>query len=175
MSKLDLISLNVDCLDYPERDGISVISYFAGCDRKCTDCQSLSLKTRGEGEKVEDVFDKISKYLREVKLNKLVISGGDPLSDVNYREINLLIRLFKGEAPDVEICVYTGANIIEINEKLEKFPNIKYIKGGFYDSTKLVKDIYPQKTEYGLQLASTNQFFLNSKRKYISVRGYLEF
>jgi organic radical activating enzyme len=173
--KLDLLKLDVTTLDFPEKDAISVITYLGGCDRKCCDCQSLSLQEKREGESVDIIFEKILKYLAEVELKKLVLSGGDPLADCNYKAVVQLLNKFSEEAPEIIICIYTGAELSEINDKVPMLPNIKYIKGGKFDRTKLVKNLYPQKTNYGLQLASTNQFFVNTQRKLLTIRGFLEF
>ncbi len=166
--------INSTWLDFPTQD-YAIILMVVGCDRSCTGCHNDELKTFDSNIHSEVEIEKIADMIRNrgkrEKTNKLVISGGDPLSDYNYRGVCALVNMLSNE---FEICIYTGANYSEAELKLLSqrcYP--KYLKTGEFNYD-MVEQSY--KDDNGLQLASTNQEmreFLEYDYMLISKNGFI--
>lgn len=160
--------MTLDLSDYPEADSIAAALYIDGCDRKCLGCHNKALQDKLGTDDKTLILANLREYLNSRNLNKVVLLGGDPLYAENLSLTLLLIERLQ----DIDFCIYTGGDTVEINQKLPLLPNIKYVKGGNY---KKCFAVAPLKTSNGMQLASTNQFFLNREREMISHQGYLNF
>lgn len=157
-----------DLSDYPEADSIAAALYIDGCDRKCLGCHNRALQDKLGTDDRTLILANLKEYLTSRKLKKIILLGGDPL----YAQNLSLTLLLTERLQDIDFCIYTGGDTVEINQKLPLLPNIKYVKGGTYRECLAVT---PGKTSNGIQLASTNQFFLNQEREIISRQGYLRF
>lgn len=159
--------LSESFLDYPDNSSLSVIFYMPGCDRNCKECQNIDLQNPVCYENEELIAQEILKYCKNSRTNKLCLQGGDPLYKTNINLTRFLLqRLYK----DLDICIYTGAEIKEIkNLNLQGF---KYMKCGPFRL-----DLYTgsKKTDDYIQFASKNQYLIDSDFNIISKEGIYYF
>jgi organic radical activating enzyme len=96
---------------------------------------------------VDELTEMVSKYVTRYKTNKVVLQGGDPLTDIN---INFTKEFVATNRYKFDICIFTGHSIDKAKEyEIEGF---KFIKTGKYDIT------YGSGREfYGVKLATANQ------------------
>ena len=155
-------------LDYPDNKDISLIVFMPGCQHNCKDCQNKELQNPDNGKlfTLEEAVKEIEKQAMRSRTDKIVLSGGDPLSFYNIDNTIRLLDKLKG----FDICIYTGYDIDYVKENHIK--NFKFIKCGIYDETKAVKSY---KDDNGIQFASTNQKLYDSNYNLLSEEGYYKF
>jgi organic radical activating enzyme len=160
--------------DYPEVDKWAILVYFQGCNRNCNGCQNTNLKSEKIGQYFtpKDLHLLLQKYTKKWHTNCVVFTGGDPLMS---RQLPTLLEFLIIYGNLYQICIYTGADQLEIVNKLSeasKGNSFKYIKGG-----KFIKHLKTKnkigKTDTRFQLASTNQFFLDTHFTKLTTNGVL--
>lgn len=96
--------------------GISTTLFVSGCDMRCKNCHNPQAQDFSYGKpftKKEE--DEIIESLKNPHVRYFVLSGGQPSSDENKETCIKLIRRIKKEAPGVEIILYTGHKVSEID------------------------------------------------------------
>ena len=81
----------------------------------------------------------------------LVLSGGDPLSTRNRKEVLSFLKMFKRKFPNINVWVYTGYTLDRFTN--EDLKDIDYLKCGTYQNKLSTKD----NVQYGIKLATSNQ------------------
>jgi organic radical activating enzyme len=163
-------------LDYPDNSSNAVIVYFQGCDNNCDGCHNLRFKSNKkliDGAIEVNALDfacLVSKNSKRHKTNKIVLSGGDPISKHNIEFIKsfMLLNHLYGL---YDICIYTGHNIDYVKNNWLIY-GWKYIKCGGYDKNLNQKS---EKTSKKFVLASSNQQIYNNKFELLTVSGILLF
>ena len=137
--------------------------YVAGCkgNPHCKGCHNPESWDFTNGELCTEQFAydiccKIYKF--DDLVDKIFIFGGEPL-DQDLDELYLLTSYLKYKL-DKEIWVFTRYDSDEVLDKLDWRLNvIDYVKCGGYDCNKLTDD----NIQYGIKLASSNQYIVNVK------------
>lgn len=153
-------------IDYPDKSSLALLIYFIGCDNSCEGCQNYKLKDINYSQdtisysNVYLFIRDLLNYSMRLKTNKVVLSGGDPLSRYNIEFVkdflNKSFSLF-------DVCVYTGHDIKYV--KNNGVQNFKFIKTGEYDY-KTQSDIV--KNNDLMMFASENQKLYNRNFKLLT-------
>ena len=145
----------VDIIEYDDKnsDDFSLTIFFSHCDFRCEGCQNPSTQSGEQGKEfTKDIEDYIINFFNENKMcANLVLSGGDPLSSTNRREVLDFLERFKSKLPEINIWVYTGYELNKLTN--EDLKDIDYIKCGTYQNKLSTKD----NVQYGIKLATSNQ------------------
>ena len=160
-----IVNHTITFIDYPSKDHWANIFYFSGCSHNCKDCQNLQLQNPEAGKiiNIDELYQLVKSMCRKNLTNKVVFSGGDPLSSFNIQDIKKFLDLYGLE---FEITIYTGYNIDYVKE--HEIKNFKFIKCGTFN--KQLKQESGNFEDY-FQLASTNQNFYNNKYEQLSNNG----
>jgi len=166
---MKILQIGSTLLDYPSNMDFAVIVYYAGCDLRCPGCHNPGSRIHGEPNyTVESLIKAIREKAKQNRTNKLVLSGGDPLSIQNFSRTQAVLDVLKDE---FDIIIYTGQTYAEVQRK----GNIKghtYLKCGPYLEE---QSVTPEKVSGYFQLASTNQTFHDSSGNCISENGRMYF
>jgi organic radical activating enzyme len=163
-------------LDYPDNSSHAVIAYLMGCNNNCKNCHNYRFKDRviyDDEVKTYNVYDfckEVRKRLSANRTNKLVLSGGDPLSSFNLDFTRELLNN-KPFCDSCDICIYTGHDIEYVRENIP-FGTFKFVKCGQYFDNLSKK---PSKTLEKFVLASSNQNFYDNRFELLSDSGVLRF
>jgi organic radical activating enzyme len=161
---------NITFLDYPDDISHAIIVYMMGCDNSCSDCQNLNFKSPEYSLNtkiftVNELIKDLTVSSKTLLTNKIVLSGGDPLSIYNIKETKELLTY-----KDFEFIIYTGKDIMfAIDNNVAGF---KYIKCGLYNN-KLKQP--SEKTDEYLKFASKNQTLYDENYNEISNNGIYYF
>lgn len=158
--------------DYPEPDKHAALVYFKGCDRLCPGCHNTDLRAQkgGDYHTPAQLDQVLQERCKRWHTSSVVFTGGDPLM---CRQLPSLKQFLTTYGHKYNICIYTGASKKEIVDKMGDTPNVNYYKGGMFDEALKVEPI--GKTDPSMQLASTNQFILNSKFETLTTKGKILF
>lgn len=160
-------------LDYPDNESLAVIVCMLGCDNCCKGCQNPDLKDYlyKHSSVIEYSVDEFSSNLlfecERQKTNKVVFSGGDPLSKFNIDNIKEVLAKVGSE---LDICVYTGHSVDYCRDNNVK--GFKYLKCGHFDINNFRKSY---KNDDEMCFASPNQELYNSEYRLLSVNGIYKF
>lgn len=168
------IILEETFLDYPSPDDSAIIAFFPGCVHNCLGCQNPKLQQLHD----EWTYDEEQEIIRELQklcwrsdTNKIVLSGGDPLSPCNRKlTIHICDLLGNNTEYKYDICIYTGYEIEEVKEM--DILGFEFIKCGRFDVHNIRESL---KTDTEMILASPNQNFFDKNYKQISQDGILKF
>ena len=157
-------------LDYPNKDDCCLVVVMMGCDNDCPFCQNPDFQNPNYDNETKD-YD-VDSLIEELKMlcerhrtNKIVLSGGDPLSCFNIK----FTKEFLEKSP-FDVCIYTGHTIDYV--KLHKVSGFKYLKCGMY----LKNDSQvSEKTDTYMQFASKNQKLFDSNYCCLSQNGLYYF
>ncbi len=163
---IHLMGIRETFLDYPDNESLAVIVFTEGCSHGCRGCQNAEYQNQRKESAVsrEAFLDMILERCRRNHTNKVVFSGGDPLyhsnGDDQLRDIIDVIDYLEGNG--YSCCVYTGYDFEEVERIYRKYGNGRrtplYFKcGRFVDS---LRDKESGKTDDGMTLATTNQYFM---------------
>ena len=157
-------------LDYPDKENLAVCVCMMGCDNGCIGCQNPEFQNPQYLSFTRDyTVDSFIEYINELcernQTNKVVLSGGDPLSCFNID----FTKEFLSKT-DKDVCIYTGHDIDYVKEHQVK--GFKYIKCGKYDHTNKQESY---KTDYVMQFASPNQILYDDLCIELSVNGVYKF
>ena len=160
-------------LDYPDNESLAVIVCMLGCDNCCKGCQNPDLKDYlyKHLSVIEYSVDEFSSNLlfecERQKTNKVVFSGGDPLSKFNIDNVKEVLAKVGSE---LDICVYTGHSADYCRDNNVK--GFKYLKCGHFDINNFRKSY---KNDDEMCFASPNQELYDSNYRLLSVNGIYKF
>ena len=145
----------MDIVEYDDKnsDDFSLTIFFSHCDFRCEGCQIPSTQSGEVGsEFTKDIEEYIINFFKNNKMcTNLVLSGGDPLSTRNRKEVLLFLKRFKRKFPNIKVWVYTGYELDKLTN--EELKDIDYIKCGTYQNRLSTRD----NIQYGIKLATSNQ------------------
>ena len=160
-------------LDYPDNKSLAIIVCMLGCDNCCKGCQNPDLKNFNyENNSIVDyTIDSFCNELmvecKRQRTNKVVFSGGDPLSSFNIDNVKQILERIGSL---VDICVYTGHTVDYCRKN--KVSGFKFLKCGGFDLTKYRQSY---KNDDEMCFASPNQELYNDNYKLLSVNGIFKF
>lgn len=164
-----MVSFETTFLDYPSPDDMAVIVFLSGCVHNCPGCQNPALqKTEPHTEEeIGQIIGHIAELCERNDTNKVVLSGGDPLSPSNI-EVTKQICYYLGETLD--ICIYTGYSIEKVKEM--GITGFKYVKCGKFDRNHMQKS---EKTDDYIQFINKTQNLYDSDYQQLSYEGRFNF
>lgn len=130
---------NIECNN---GTGFGVTLYVSGCEHRCDGCFNPKTWNKKAGMQfTESTLQYLNKCLSNPIINRLTISGGDPLSVYNRMEVVQVCKQIKKAFPTHEIWVYTGYTIEQLKSQSptlysELTKNADYIVDGKFDKTK---------------------------------------
>lgn len=157
------LPIGITWTDFPSKDSCAVIVYYCGCGHNCPGCQNPELQNPDNGTyfMYDELANMVIAEAEKAHTNKIVLSGGDPYfqpgTDISCFISALIVRGY-------EVCVYTGADIKDVREKI---PYATYYKCGKYDEQNKEKEW--GKFSDRMVFVSKNQALYNSEGKKISV------
>jgi organic radical activating enzyme len=167
-----LKTITTSFIDYPDADSISICVCFMGCVNGCKGCQNPEFQNHNLTNEftrdvtIEEMEELISLYCKKNKTNKVVLSGGDPLSPQNIEFTKVLLK----NNNSLDICIYTGHNIEYVKNNNVK--GFKFVKCGKFDITNYRASV---KTDDQMIFASPNQKLYDGKYELVSVDGVYKF
>lgn len=158
-------------LDYPDNQSRSVIVYFMGCEHMCDGCHNPEFQSKVHSKSKEvninQFYNDLFEYCKRENTNKIVFSGGDPLSPYN-RDFT---RLFLNKYGNVfDVCIYTGYTVELV--KMMSIKGFKFIKVGKFEKDKFQESC---QSDNFMQLASTNQEIYNENYALLTRNGVINF
>ncbi len=165
-----MISFDTTFLDYPDATDIAVVCIMSGCIHNCLGCQNPQLQKLHEEwtyTEEQNIILKLQSLCLRNETNKIVLSGGDPLSPCN-RELTRHICDLLGNNTEYkyDICIYTGYDIEEVKEM--ELSGFKFIKCGKFDAHTMRES---KKTDDYIQLVNTTQNFYDNNYNQLSQEG----
>lgn len=142
-----------------------------GCDNNCINCHNPKFKDYFINNETIQLFypqalsEKIGKYMGLYRTDKIVISGGDPLSKYNIFKVKILLQNLYANSTN-NVCIYTGKDIEYV--KKAEVKGFKFIKCGKYIEELKQESI---KTDEYIQFASSNQGLYDSNYNLLSENG----
>lgn len=136
-------------LDSGNARGLSVVLFVNGCEHHCEGCHNPETWNEFNGKDFDDKAKaELIEYIKNPHISNLVLSGGDPLYCHNRSQILKLAKEVK-EIRDINIIVYTGYTLEEINKILSYSPGwyndfYKYIDvliDGRFEKDKVTKKL----------------------------------
>lgn len=160
----------VTFLDYPDPESYATVVYFLGCEHKCSNCHSPDLTDYdyepGVELSAEELYNRILAFCSRIKSNKVVLSGGDPLSYKNWIVTKQLLDMSEG----IDYAIYTGHSSDHVScLGIEGF---QFLKCGKYLESEKQKS---EKTDDYFKLASKNQGIYDSDFNLLSKDGIYKF
>lgn len=164
-----MVGFETTFLDYPSPDDMAVIVFLSGCTHNCPGCQNITLQKAGTHteEEIGQIIAHIVELCERNGTNKVVLSGGDPLSPSNIN-VTKQVCYYLGETFD--ICIYTGYSVDEVKEM--DIIGFKYIKCGKFDNKHLQKS---EKTDDYIQFVNKTQNLYDSNYRQLSYEGRFNF
>ena len=164
------LQLEETFLDYPSPDDSAVILFLPGCSHNCLGCQNPKLQELHEEwtyEEEQEILQNLQRLCFRCDTNKIVLSGGDPLSPCN-RNLTIHICELLGKNPvyKYDICIYTGYDIEEVKEM--ELSGFEFIKCGKFDAHSMRES---KKTDDYIQFVNTTQNLFDKDFNQISVDG----
>lgn len=165
--------LQTTFIDYPDDESEAILIYLLGCDNNCNGCQNPLFKDKNYNVNTKlmysiDLLLEIEKLSKRINSNKVVLSGGDPLSKTNIEYVKNLLQF--NITNKFDYMIYTGHDI-------------EYVKTNFITNFKFIKceNYLPEhkqnseKTDYYLKFASSNQKLFDANYNLISDNGIFYF
>ena len=163
-----IFPLQTSFLDYADNESLAVIVYMMGCIHNCQKCQNtyFSNKNYINSVSIDDktLLKEIKKSCNKNRTNKVVLEGGDPLYDSNFKTTQFILN------SNFDIMIYTGYDVSYVKSKGLK--GFKYIKCGKYDDS--LKQL-SEKNDNKMTFASKNQKLFNANLELISNNGVFYF
>ena len=165
-----LQTISESWLDYPDNVSLAMVVVMMGCDNGCPCCQNPDFQnpfyTIGTKDvSVDSLVNDVEYICHRNLTNKVVLSGGDPLSPCNIE----FTKDFLSKT-SMDVCIYTGHNIEYVKEHQVK--GFKYIKCGKFDFNNKQESF---KNDELMQFASPNQCLYNDKYELLSENGIYRF
>lgn len=167
-NELKVAGIAMSFQDWPDPESHALIVYLAGCGHDCKNCQSPNLQNHEAftPTTVEWLSDLIQRRAVICKTNKIVFTGGDPLF-YNPKALQKCIDTLNHAK--YQCMIYTGFDYSEAKDLINGYA---FIKTGCYNENDKQK---PEKTDYYMQLASTNQEIYDSKGNCLTTNGKINF
>lgn len=126
--------------------GLSTVLFVSGCENYCDGCHNKETWDFNYGKPFTDKEEEeIIKSLDNPHIKNLVITGGDPCHPRNIETIIDLCRKVREKYPIINIIVYTGYTLEELNERednsTELFCLINFLIDGKFDKNKPTKQL----------------------------------
>ena len=158
-------------IDYPDNESLCICVIMMGCSHHCPNCQNPDFqdpnyKIGTRIVSVEELVAELKEKCFRNRTNKIVLSGGDCLSQFNINFTKKLLSQLSG----YDICIYTGYDIDYIKEN--NITGFKFIKCGVFLSDKKRESF---KDDTKIIFASPNQMLYNSEYNLISKDGVYYF
>ena len=104
---------NIAFDDVVNGEGLGAVLFVQYCPHHCKQCHNPSTWNKDGGKEFTiDVADSLMQYYDTVPFaNRLTISGGEPLTEINLGMTKYIVDRFKNEHPDKKIWIYTGYNL----------------------------------------------------------------
>ncbi|HON84150.1 MAG TPA: 4Fe-4S cluster-binding domain-containing protein [Caldisericia bacterium] len=165
--------LQTTFIDYPDDESEAIIIYILGCDHFCVGCQNPLFKNKDYNLNTKLLYPielllEIEKLSKRIDSNKVVLSGGDPLSKTNIEDVKSLLNF--NITKKFDYMIYTGYDIEYV--KTNFINGFKFIKCGNY-LPEYKQD--SEKTDDYLKFASTNQKLFDENFNLISNNGIFYF
>ena len=153
-------------LDYPDKEDCALVVVMMGCDNACPLCQNPNFKNPNftintKDYNVDSLIDELMILSKRHHTDKVVLSGGDPLSCFNIEFTKQLLL-----KTSLKVCVYTGHSIDYV--KLHNVKGFEFIKCGLFDKNRFQES---KKTDEYMRFASTNQKLFDSNYCCLSQNG----
>lgn len=101
--------LKIDKCDYLNGKGVGVVLWLSGCNHRCNGCQNPKSWDINVGQPFDkNVENKLIECLRHPYINRLTLSGGDPLHENNLEDVLNLVNKIRLLLPVKTIWIYTG-------------------------------------------------------------------
>lgn len=153
-------------LDYPNKEDCSLVVVMMGCDNGCPKCQNPDFKNpqyikSTKEYTVDSLIEELKVLSKRHRTDKLVLSGGDPLSCFNIEFTKEFLL-----KTDLKVCIYTGHDINYVKNNNVK--GFEFVKCGLFDENKFQES---EKTNEYMKFASTNQKLFDSNYCCLSQNG----
>lgn len=172
MSKIRILNnITTSFIDYPDDECIALCVVMMGCTNACNGCQNPCfmnpLYDKGTREiSVEQLVSELEILCQKNHTNKIVLSGGDPISVYNIGFTKDLLKYNN----KFDFCIYTGHNIDYVrNNNISGF---KFIKCGKFDIKNARKSY---KDDVRMVFATPNQTLYNEYYEQLSMDGIYNF
>ena len=108
--------------DVVNGEGLGAVFFTQYCPHKCKHCQNPSTWSKSGGKELTtDVVDSLMQYYNMVPFaNRLTVSGGEPLAEINLKMTKYIVNRFKNKYPNKKIWIYTGCNFDNILPLIEE-------------------------------------------------------
>ena len=108
--------------------GLSTVLFVQGCTNNCKNCHNPETHNFSGGTPfTKEIENKIIESLKNPHIKNFVISGGDPCHPNNIKDVRQLCQKIKEENIDINIIVYTGYIIEELNKRTDFKELVPYI------------------------------------------------
>lgn len=169
MTKI-LVPFQSSWIDYPDNQSIAVMVVMMGCDNGCPHCQNPQFKDcdYNNGTKdfmVEELEKELDIQCQRNMTNKVVLSGGDPLSCFNVEFTKKFLSQTK-----YDVCIYSGHDVEYC--KKHNINGFKFLKCGKFDNQTVRES---KKTDDYMVFASPNQELYNENYCLMSKDGIYYF
>lgn len=156
-------------VDYPDNESIAIVVYFMGCNKNCKECHNPHFKSPNytnntKWMSIEELVRNLEIACIRNKTNKVVFSGGDPLSEYNRAFVRVFLKHPKTLMFD--IAIYTSYELEEVRDF--NINGFRFLKCGHFD---LKQQQSSNKSDDYLRFASKNQKLYDNKLKLLSVDG----
>ena len=111
---------SIRCLDVSNGPGIGVSLFTQGCpfSPHCEDCHNSSIWDFDGGERfTPKTIETIVNLAKPEYIRRVSILGGEPLVSNNLFFLTALIECVRKARPDIDIIVYTGYTLQELQER----------------------------------------------------------
>lgn len=157
-------------VDYPDNESIAITVVMMGCDNGCQFCQNPEFQNcqykEGTTEySVEELIKELEIQCKRNKTNKVVLSGGDPLSCFNIKFTKEFLN-----QNSFDVCIYSGHDIEYC--KKNNIKGFKFLKCGKFDYLNKRESL---KTDDKMVFASPNQELYNNNFELLSQDGIYYF
>lgn len=159
-------------LDYPDPESYAVSICFMGCDNGCPHCQNPEFQNPlydnlTKEYDVQGLIEELKIFCKRNRTNKVVLSGGDPLSCYNIEFTKELLKL----SSDIfDYCIFTGHDKKYCKNNGVK--GFKFLKCGYFDYKNKRESL---KTDDYIQYASPNQELYDEKYCLLTKNGVYYF
>lgn len=105
-------------MDISNAPGISVSIFVSGCPIRCSGCHNSKIWDSDSGRTFTfDTIEMIQNLVKPKYISSMVILGGEPLVSNNLFSLTALIECVRKARPDIDIIVYTGYTLQELQER----------------------------------------------------------
>lgn len=97
--------------------GIGLVLWVSGCPHHCEGCHNYSTWDASVGQEfTKSTMEDLIKWLSHPHVNRITLSGGDPLAVYNRATILSVVKEIKTRLPNKKIWCYTGYNWDDVKD-----------------------------------------------------------